>query len=367
MLIMSFIIIFTLSIEFFLRYIFPVYAETHILYFDNSTKILKGKLNLQGRVMTFGALGKFRFNNEGWNSPRDYYSNKTARYRIACIGSSETESFQTDINNSYPVILEKELLAVGIDNEVYSFAKTRTSLAQALHIARHVIDRFHPDVVMVTPVNDLLIDLPKPSNFMAIKISNDNRISEVLPAEYRPNLNDKNFKVLRSVFSHSKTILIFYKIIHPFIKQILVQAKSNQSPLNKKSIYIPDHEKQLRYLKRRYPAFQKKYDLARSYLFGKLNELGQSNNVKIIFILGPQLGFGTDHQKRSDDELLTVKNSLERYALPYCDLTEPFLTDHSLSGRSFTSFLDPYHFNTYGHKIAGKAIANYLLSNNYIV
>jgi hypothetical protein len=55
---------------------------------------------------------------------------------------------------------------------------------------------------------------------------------------------------------------------------------------------------------------------------------------------------------------------LKKYAFPFYDMENVFTDDYAINGIKFDHLLDP-HLNLHGHRVEGKAIANFLLNNNY--
>jgi hypothetical protein len=127
-------------LELFFRTAIPT-SERPQGYFETETTLWKLDRDAQAQgLATMGRFaeqrGRWRVNNEGWNSPIDYTPGGDATRRIAVIGDSYVEALQVDIDESYPY----------------------------LHMARHVMRRFAPDVLVLNLVhNDFLesfADLP---------------------------------------------------------------------------------------------------------------------------------------------------------------------------------------------------------------
>ncbi|HEY9182375.1 MAG TPA: SGNH/GDSL hydrolase family protein, partial [Gammaproteobacteria bacterium] len=124
-------------------------------FFDATTSIWKLDRSVQAEgLATIGKLAqqraRWRINNEGWNSPIDYATEKS-RSRVAVIGDSYVEALQVDIERSYPNLLASEL---GSAWEVYAFGVSGAPLSQYLHMARYVVARFSPDVLVLNLVHN---------------------------------------------------------------------------------------------------------------------------------------------------------------------------------------------------------------------
>jgi hypothetical protein len=124
-------------------------------FFDAATSLWKLDRSVQAEGLA--TVGKFaqqrahwRINNEGWNSPVDYATEKSRR-RVAVIGDSYVEALQVDIEHSYPNLLASEL---GQAWDVYAFGVSGAPLTQYLHMTRYVVPRFSPDVLVLNLVHN---------------------------------------------------------------------------------------------------------------------------------------------------------------------------------------------------------------------
>jgi hypothetical protein len=60
-----------------------------------------------------------------------------------------------------------------------------------------------------------------------------------------------------------------------------------------------------------------------------------------------------------------VQESSEKLEIPFLDLTETFLTDYAEKA-SWFSFVKDYHWNEYGHKLAGQTIAREIVQYSWL-
>lgn len=94
---------------------------------------------------------KYHINNFGWNSPRDYFSEKPeGTERIAVIGDSFVEAFQVGSDKAFGSLLEKSLENI----EVYSLGHSGANLVQYLHIIKYAKEKFSPDLYVVNVVDN---------------------------------------------------------------------------------------------------------------------------------------------------------------------------------------------------------------------
>jgi hypothetical protein len=104
----------------------------------------------------FNFAGHYDINNEGWNSPRDYFPERGAEVRIAAIGDSFVEALQVDVGEAFPDVLDSLLNASPgcPSTEVYRFAITGAPLSHYLGLMRYVEPIYHPDWYVVLLINN---------------------------------------------------------------------------------------------------------------------------------------------------------------------------------------------------------------------
>lgn len=117
---------------------------------DSETRIRNYQSSREG-IFSYGALcrGKFswRINPQGWNSRFDYFSRlERSNPMVALIGDSYLEGFWSDLDEHIDVKLS-ELSGGSVD--FYSFGTWGAMLSQYLVIAKDVIAKYQPAVIVI--------------------------------------------------------------------------------------------------------------------------------------------------------------------------------------------------------------------------
>ena len=89
-----------------------------------------------------------RINNLGFRD-RDFAVRKTRRFRIVAIGDSYTYGWGVPVEDAWPKVLERRLLARGYDVEVANLGQPGASPADYSKIALRAIPVLQPDLVIV--------------------------------------------------------------------------------------------------------------------------------------------------------------------------------------------------------------------------
>ena len=137
-----------------LRWLVPVTDIPRVRFTDALATYLPGQVGVFRIEHEHAAM--FRINQDGWNSVEDFYPReRNHKRRIAIIGDSYVAALQVDYRES---VAEK--LADKLDkahNEVFRFGMGGAPMSQYLHMSRHVLSRYRPDVVVIVLAhNDFL-------------------------------------------------------------------------------------------------------------------------------------------------------------------------------------------------------------------
>ena len=136
-------IIFTLLVLEFIVFRF-ILSASFIPENEMKNKIIKFIPNQEGIFLEKNEVRTHvKINEDGWNSEHSKYTEeKNQKKRIAIIGDSFVEALMVDYNNSVAEQLERNLE----NTEVYRFAISGAPLSQYLHILRHEVIKYKPDV-----------------------------------------------------------------------------------------------------------------------------------------------------------------------------------------------------------------------------
>lgn len=292
---------------------------------------------------------KWVINNEGWNNPKDYFSlKKNGLTRIAVIGDSYIESFQVDIDNSFPVLLDKNLP----DNfEVYSFGASGAALSQYLHYSRYIHEKYDPDIYIFNIVhNDFsgsLFGIGHKSK-KTFKIIED-KIVEIEPIPYKRVYKKMP---LSSILRKSSLIRYLYgnlKINEIFKKKDL---KSKDSLTVNANIYVENVS-----------ILQTEIEKVVDYFLYRLTIELKGKKIFLIidasrFDIYDEISFEDSDVKFLHDIIL--KHSL-KYNITLLDLTKPMTNEYKINNKKFNSKYDG-HWDEYGHYFVYKKVYNIIMN-----
>lgn len=300
--------------------------------------------------------GTYRINHEGWNSDREYAEGRSDKMRIAVIGDSFVDAHQVKVEEAFPSVLEKNLVTKGCNVEVYRFGFGAAPLSQYLQMMRYVKKKFDPDffVINILP-NDFLVSIQGFGNwdqdFLQIRREGD-RWVEVKPQPYKPS-RGRLFLKKSATFRYLYQNLSLKDGLPSFSELFKRQSLEEKFQMN---INVKEAVKDLDLIK----------DIAR-YLFSKLiQEL--PDNRKLLLVMDANrhaIYAGKDPRKETVDSVMSaVAEEAEDLDIPVLDLTEAFVSDFRTHHERF-DFSHDYHWNSRGHAVVGRAIANFFDRNNW--
>lgn len=339
-------------------------------FFDKKNKIYKGKPKLKGKYKKKYISGTFQFNNEGWNSTHDYFKEKKSNTcRIACLGGSETEALQVDVDKAYPQILEDLLRVNGVMNEVYTFANFPITTIHGLHLARYVVEEFVPDILVVTLIGRDVLEIPGTENIhMKLLLDSGGNIKEVMPADCNVIAMPGNIYINLNIFRRSK--LLIYLNLKLGVKLKLIKKVANVLPVIGRRTGASNKKDSFTFTHLTTSKDDENGELATRYVLEQYKKIIRATGSKILFAFGP-LHDNSFNWRLTTDELLEIKKRrsemkllLEEYVLSYLDLSDEFSSNYRLNKKKF-DFLIDRHYNELGHKVIGGAIAQFLLKNDY--
>ena len=102
-----------------------------------------------------GTQSLVTINRQGWNSTSRLQQAKTPGVlRIAVVGDFDVHGSFVDAAQGFPEVIERQLNAVGVRAEVLRFGMDGAPLSQYLHMLRREVAAFKPDLVVVLLIHD---------------------------------------------------------------------------------------------------------------------------------------------------------------------------------------------------------------------
>jgi len=348
------LIILFILLEIISRLFFPgsdipktIYDETdHIVKFsrDYGTRGLWTKGNFAQQ------RGRWRINNDGWNSPVDYLTEKKPGVkRIAVIGDSYIEAWQVDAEKKYPSLLADSL---GKNYEVYSFGVSASPLSQYLYMSRYIEKKYSPDIYIFNLVhNDFhesINGLSYIPMYLTIKMNNDSSFTEVAPVKPERTHN----KVPGGEWLRKSSLFRYiYYNLNLMDKFRSKKAGAKEVEMNVAVSDILDRKDSL--------------NAITAYLLKKIKtELG---NKEIIFIMdAPRWNiYKGDLDKAKVAWLNTmVAEHCKDLNLPFIDLTPYMLDDYTKNKKRFETDYDG-HWSEYGHQFVAGVLYQYFKNNKH--
>jgi hypothetical protein len=348
------LLVFFILLEIVSRIFFPGQEEPKSIY-DEKTRLVKfNRDNGTRGLWTNGNFaqqrGRWRINNDGWNSPIDYFAEKKPGVkRIAVIGDSYIEAWQVDAEKSYPSLVADSL---GPNYEVYSFGISGSPLSQYLHMSRYVDSLYSPDIYVFNLIhNDFhesINGLSYNPMFLTIKINKDSSFTEVQPVKPERTYNKIPGGSLLRKSSFFRYVYYNLHLMEKF-KSRKVAAKSVEMNVNLNDIL--DRQDSLR--------------AVTGYLLKKIkSELG---NKEVIFVMdGPRSSIYKGEVEKAHVARLNnmVAEQCKALNFPFIDLTPFMVKDFQKNGKRFESKYDN-HWDYYGHQFVAGVVYNYFKNTKH--
>jgi hypothetical protein len=346
------LIIFFILLEILSRFFFPGREEPKSIY-DEKTQLIKFNRDYGTRgLWTNGNFaqekGHWRINNDGWNSPIDYYREKKPGVkRIAVIGDSYIEAWQVDAEKSYPSLLADSL---GSKYEVYAFGASGSPFSQYLHVSRYVDSMYSPDIYIFNLVhNDFHESIHGVSYnpmYMTIGFNKDSTFTEVAPEK-----PERTYKKIwgGSILRKSS----FFRYVY-YNLNVMDKFKAKKVAAKQVEMNIPIND-----------VLDKKDSLlaVTGYLLKTIKkELG---NKEVIFVMdGPRSSI---YKGETDKAKVTWLNNMvgdycKSLGMPFIDLTSYMDADFKKNGKRFETTRDN-HWTYYGHQFVAGVIYNNYFKN----
>ncbi len=284
--------------------------------------------------------GRFRINNAGFNSWRDYDKTAAAStYRIAVVGDSFVEALQVDITKSFPAVLEQRLLDHGINAEVLSFGVSGFGTAQVLTLVQNLVLDYSPDFIVYLFVPN---DVEDSSPWLGRDPWNPqfdlNEDGELVALSYQPYVMPLGKRILKR--SSLVRYLYFQKHWAARLRGMTEvpqwQDPSDGPPVN-------DAERRAWIIVER--------------LLVKIDDALEEAGVPWLIVWQAD----TD-PTYSQDRRQRLEEIAARHGLPYFDPTPDFVRDFDGSGQVHHIVGDG-HWNERGHDVAGTTLAEWSLAH----
>ena len=346
------LLILWLVLELCFRFLVPS-SNLPYTYFDPVEKILRfDPAGPREGVCTRGKLaqqrGRWRINDEGWNSTREYMPAATRRRSlVSIIGDSYVEALSVDVDKTLSMMLGERL---GNNWEVYGFGMSGASLSQYLNVSRYVARRFAPDImVFVVLHNDFdesVAELGRKPYFLQLAIAGDT-VREIMPVAYEAS------SIRRTM---AKSALARYLWFNLRAQRIL-DADYWQPRKPKFNANID-----VKAVSRRREVIQRATDYVVNHI------VLENPDVTVVFMMdGPRRDIYEDRLQESDVLWLhdMIGQSCAAHGALFIDLSEPFQDAYRTEKKKFNTEYD-FHWNELGHELAATTLYEHLKAGDLL-
>ncbi len=300
----------------------------------------------------------FHINNQGMRADRDYtYQKPPGVKRIVNLGDSFTIGFEVDLEQNYSSVLERELIAAGMQVEVLNTGVSGFSNAEAyLYLERELL-KYEPDLVCVSfwyndPLDNIRSDLFRLEGDRLVK-----RNKEYIPMGKLANFLNTNW-VFNVLSEHSNAFVFLKGRITGILKNIMDDANERelQHAVDQSASVDRKHQTNvnLNTATREETDYQQRLTAA---IFERIYMLLRQKHIPLLILNIP-----TPYYDR--DDLL-----VEEFPLPHFDVNRAGVTFFPAK-----EVLNPYvneellhwersqfHWTPFSHEQVGKALTGLIL------
>ena len=304
-------------------------------------------------------------NAQGWNSTKPSYTlaKTPGVLRVAVIGDSFVHGSFVNPDQGFSEVIERQLNAAGVRAEVLRFGMDGAPLSQYLHMLRHEVRAYHPDLVVVLLIhNDFdesyrFLRTRYASSFLKIGIDGSGRPFEIAPADFEPGSAD----ALRS----SNTFRYLYYKTGAYLR---LKSLVSRVWWGGDEVYAPefissavDIRKIADHAKNRFVA---------SYILGQMQDLSRQDGFKLAFVMDAvrdAIYSGKPLETYEVHKLNLIARDLTgELNLPFLDLQETFAAAYARERRRL-EFPYDWHWNVLANQAAGEAITRRLLTDRRLL
>lgn len=299
---------------------------------------------------------KFAVNTQGWSSAKNNYVVQKDIPRIAIIGDSYIEALQVDLDASVAEQLEK----TGNGSfEVYRFGMSGAPLSQYLHMLRHEVLAYKPDLVIFNLVHNDFDESWnfKPgaytSAFLKLKIDGDTVVNEIPPRPFQTTW----FEPIRRSNTW-RYLAVRQQVRFQILRDMILGKEQKASPKYQANIDVDSLNTK-----------DVQNTAATRYILQQAQILCQKHNARFMVVMDGVRGVIYANPDGPFDRTVgalklnaMVQNICQELAIPCIDLHPIFATHFRTHGHKF-EFAHDGHWNKLGHTIAAQAIANKLAEN----
>lgn len=337
------------GIEWIFRHVVPQ-DQAPVLQWDSATNMLRHKPNQTGVRYPDEDIHhpvRYTINAQGWNAPRDYDGRE--HVPVAMIGDSFVEALQVPTGMSVGGRLEAYL---GPGDQVNRFGISGAPMSEYVHMARVVIARYHPDMIIVVLVhNDFTesFDPPAVPLYQAFERVNAQTLQTIPATPYQERAGSR---VMASDWATGRATVKAYRDL-VFLWQMLMHQWGHPSPeMGVDVVELSTHWPQVL--------------AVTTYLFQQFATLRDETHTPILFVMDGVREFvhlqevrGLEMLSPSDSDVYGLNLLAAEYAMTnhfsFVDLTPVFQADWMAYHVPFDFPMD-YHWNSRTHDLVARTL-----------
>ena len=312
-----------------------------------------------------GSVTQVTVNAQGWNSTKKSYATHKPHgvTRIAVVGDSYVHGAFVNPHQNFAELLERNLRAKGVNVEVLRFGMDGAPLSQYLHMLRHEVLNYHPDIVIVPLIhNDFdesyrQLRVRYASSFMKVTDRVDGAVTEVMPADFKPGLADKlrNFASFRYMYYETGLYLHAKQWVSKYFwgGSEVWQPEFIQSAVDIRK--IKDHKRNRHFA---------------DYIFGEMKRLSDQRKFKLLFAMDGVREAVYSNKPRDSYEVWKLNDIAReltgKHGLTFVDLHDWFAAEYARSGIRFEFPFD-WHWNKVGNRVVARALEREVILHGWVI
>ncbi len=300
---------------------------------------------------------RYQINAAGWNSAHQRYETgaPAGKFRIALIGDSYVEALQVNFDESLAEQLENEL---GRERfEVYRFGISGAPLSQYLHILRHEVAAYQPDLVVAILIHNDFNEsygyaqqgVIFASSFLKIKIDN-----HAVAAEVQPQPLQKRWLISLKERSATWRYLALRQQMRLQLLRDLILGRNDDEKYQAHIDVAELGENRV------------DNELAANYIFREMQQWAAARGIKLLLAMdGDRNSIYRNLEQNGLGEAGALslnglaKSAAQQNGIHFIDLHPVFQDDFAKNHQLFNFEVDG-HWNVYGHRVAAHAIFQYI-------
>lgn len=304
-------------------------------------------------------------NSSGWNSTHPAYmkAREPGKLRVAVVGDSYVHGAFVNVEGGFPEVVERKLNAAGARAEVFRFGMDGAPLSQYLHMLRHEVRQYKPDIVVAMLIhNDFdetyrFLKTRYASSFLKVSTDEAGAAMELPPADFKPGLADKlrQFRTFRYLYYKTNAYLSLKSLISRFY------WGGNEEFAEKWVQSAVDIRKIADHAKNRFFA---------EYVMRQMQQIAREDGFDLVFVMDgvrEAVYSGLEASNYEVGKLNAVAADVtSALGLPFLDLQATFRADYVRFKKRF-EFAYDWHWNGHANRLVGEAVAKLLLQRRKLV